>query len=87
MVSTQIAIKDGAVAGQAEQWFWEALFDRSDLTRRSAASLNREPASKITLAWLAQKISGAGTRERRDRFEMIRFAQGVFEPCRGRPRH
>ena len=78
IVSTQIAIKDGIVAGPADQWFWEALFDRSDLTRRMAANLRREPTATVTLAWLAQKISGTGARERRDRFEMVRFAQGVF---------
>jgi hypothetical protein len=78
IVATQIAIKDGAVAGPVDAWFWEAIFDRSDLTRRSSAGLRREPASKVSLAWLAQKISNNTTRERRDRFEMVRFAQGVF---------
>ena len=78
IVSTQIEITDGIVAGPAGQWFWEALFDRSDVTRRSAATLRREPASQVTLALLAQKISSTSAKERRDRFEMVRFAQGVF---------
>jgi hypothetical protein len=78
IVSSQIEIADGGVAPPAEQWFWEALFDRSEITRRAASDIKREPAAPVTLAWLTQKISLSNSRERRDRFEMVRFAQGVF---------
>ena len=44
IVSSQIDLLGSAVAPPAEQWFWETLFDRSEITRRSAASLRREPA-------------------------------------------
>src|SRR5690349_16161813 len=78
IVASLIDITGDDVAPPAEQWFWDALFDRNDITRRVAAGVKREPASKVTLAWLTQKISGSNARERRDRFEMVRFAQGVF---------
>ncbi len=78
IVASQIGIDGSAVAAPAAQWFWEALFDRAEIDRRSAASVKREPAAPATLAWLAQQISSASGKERRDRFEMVRFAQGVF---------
>ena len=73
------SIADGAVAPPAEQWFWEALFDRSDITRRSAASL-RARAGVAGHAGVAgaEDLRARGAKERRDRFEMVRFAQGVF---------
>ena len=78
VVSTQIAITDGAVASPSAQWFWEELFDRSEITRRTARAADREASSPVALAWLTQKIVGSSAKERRDRYEMIRFAQGVF---------
>ena len=83
IVSSRIDLLGGAVAPPVEQWFWETLFDRSEITRRSAASLRREPASMVSLAWLVQKIAGTQAKERRDRFDMIRFAQGVFKNVEG----
>ena len=77
IVSSQIELLGQAVAPPAEQWFWEELFDHSDITRRSAAPAQRD-RSPVTLAWLAQKISTSSAKERRDRYEMVRFAQGVF---------
>lgn len=78
VISSQVDILDGAVAPPGAQWFWQALFDRSEISRRAAASLKREPAAPATLAWLTQQISSTAAKERRDRFEMVRFAQGVF---------
>jgi hypothetical protein len=83
VVTSQIDLLGQAVAPPADQWFWETLFDRSEITRRSAASVEREPASPVTLAWLAQKIADSAAKERRDRFEMVRFAQGVFKSVDG----
>jgi hypothetical protein len=83
IVASQIDIASGAVAPPAEQWFWEELFDRDDISRRSAAEVRREPASQVTLAWLTQKIVTSSAKERRDRFEMVRFAQGVFPSLGG----
>jgi hypothetical protein len=83
IVSSLIAIVNGAVAPPAAQWFWQELFDRDDITPRAAATVRREPAGDVTLAWLAQRISGSNARERRDRFEMVRFAQGVFPRLEG----
>jgi hypothetical protein len=78
IVASQIDVAAGGVAPPAEQWFWEPLFDRGEIGRRSAMDVARGPASKVTLAWLTQKISMSSAKERRDRFEMVRFAQGVF---------
>jgi hypothetical protein len=83
IVSSQIDIANGGVAAPAQQWFWEQLFDRDEITRRGAASIRREPASPVTLAWLTQRIVAATAKERRDRFEMVRFAQGVFPTAEG----
>lgn len=78
IVASQIAMAGGAVAPPAGQWFWDEVFDRSGISRKTALSVERDAAAPVTLAWLAQKMSGVSVRERRDRFEMVRFAQGVF---------
>jgi hypothetical protein len=83
IVSSQIAIKDGAVAQPSAQWFWDAVFDRSDITRRAAAGVERDRTAPVTLSWLTQEISGSSVKERRDRYEMVRFAQGVFPDIEG----
>ena len=78
IVSSQIDLLHNDVAPPAAQWFWNELFDRSEIARHTTASVERAPQSPVTLAWLAQKISTSSAKERRDRFEMVRFAQGVF---------
>jgi hypothetical protein len=78
IVSSQIAISDGAVAAPNAQWFWNELFDRTEITRKSAAAIKREPAATATLGWLSQRITDSSAKERRDRFELVRFAQGAF---------
>jgi len=83
IVSSQIDLLHNDVAPPAEQWFWNELFDRSEIARHTTASVERAPQSPVTLAWLAQKISTSSAKERRDRFEMVRFAQGVFRNIDG----
>ena len=83
IVTTQIAVNDGAVAPPADLWFWEVLFTRSEVTRRAATAARREPPAPASLAWLIQRISEESGKERRDRFEMLRFAQGVFTNVEG----
>lgn len=78
MVTTQVAVTGGQVAAPNQQWLWEIVFDRADLSRREAAAVRRTPASPVTLSWLAAKIASAPPRERRDRFATVRFAQLVF---------
>jgi hypothetical protein len=78
MITTRIAVRDGAVASPAWAWLWQAVFDRVDIPRREAASIPRTSAGAVTLSWLAQQISTGNPRERRDHFDMVRFAQGVF---------
>lgn len=83
LVVTSVGVRDGAVAPPASTWMWRALFDRDDLTRRDAAGLVRggDPAP-VNLSWLAQEVATATPRERRDRFEMLRFAQRAFSRAR-----
>jgi hypothetical protein len=83
MVSSRIEITGDGVAPPASQWFWEALFQRGELTRKALASLTRQPDAPVTLPWLVQQISTAAAKERRDRYEMVRFAQGVFGAAAG----
>jgi hypothetical protein len=78
VVSSQVAVRDGAVAGPAWAWLWKEVFDRPDIPRRAATGLRREPGPAVTLSWLARSIAGSPPRERRDRYEMVRFAQLVF---------
>ena len=78
IVTSQIAVAQGGVSPPNGQRFWEELFDRADVTRRDAAGLATTPGAPVSLAWLAQKIESVAAKERRDRFEMVRFAQGVF---------
>lgn len=78
MIVTQVALQGGAPAPPNWQWLWQELFERNDLSRRDIATLPRDESSPVSLAWMAQKISEQSPRERRDRFEMVRFAQTVF---------
>lgn len=78
MVTSQVALTGSTVAAPNWQWLWEAVFDEADLSRRAAAATKRDPESPVTLAWLANKIAAAPPRERRERFESVRFAQTVF---------
>ena len=84
MVTSHIGIANGAVSPPNDQRFWEALFERGDFSRRAVtalrvdAALRLEAAAPVSLAWLAQKIAGVAAKERRDRYEMVRFAQAVF---------
>jgi hypothetical protein len=78
IVTTHIALDAGGVAPPNALWFWQALFDRDDLSRRDATSLKHEPEGRVPLSWLTQRIADVGSKERRDRFELVRFAQGVF---------
>ena len=83
VIASQIDLLDNAVAPPADRWFWEQLFEHAEVTRRAAASARREPRSPVTLAWLAHQISTTSAKERRDRFDMVRFAQGVFGNIEG----
>lgn len=78
MVATQIEVANGQVAAPSSQWLWEAVFDRTGLSRREAEAVRRTPAAPITLTWLAAQIASTPSRERRERFETVRFAQTVF---------
>ncbi len=84
IVSSQIDLLGSAVAPPAEQWFWETLFDRSEITRRSAASLRSRAGvdGHASRGWL-RRSPARTAKERRDRFDMIRFAQGVFKNVEG----
>ncbi|MEO8681914.1 MAG: hypothetical protein ABI665_22900, partial [Vicinamibacterales bacterium] len=78
MIATQVALQGGVPAPPNWQWLWQELFGTSDLSRREAAGVSRTASSPVSMAWLAQKIAEQSPRERRDRFEMVRFAQSVF---------
>jgi hypothetical protein len=78
IVASQVALDGDAIAPPAPQWFWEALFERSDLPRRAVAGIRRAPATPATLAWITHQVTSVAARERRDRYEMVRVAQGVF---------
>ena len=78
MVTSQIALAGSTVSAPNWQWLWEAVFERSDLSRREAAAIRRSPGSPVTLAWLAAKLASSPAQERRERFESVRFAQLVF---------
>jgi hypothetical protein len=78
MVTSHIGLANGAVAPPNAPRFWEELFDRGDLTRRAVTAIRMDAEAPVSLAWLAQKIAGVVAKERRDRYEMVRFAQAVF---------
>lgn len=78
MVTSHLGIADGAVAPPNAQRFWDQLFERGDLSRRNLASFRVDDSPPVTFAWLTQKITGVTARERRDRYETVRFAQAVF---------
>ncbi|MGE3491129.1 MAG: hypothetical protein AB7N29_14070 [Vicinamibacterales bacterium] len=78
MVTSLVALTGSVVAPPNAQWLWEAVFEGDDVSRREAAGLDRSAGSPVTLAWLAAKIASSPPRERRERFETVRFAQTVF---------
>jgi hypothetical protein len=78
IVTSHIGIAGGGVAPPNSQRFWDELFERGDLSRRAATAISADSGVPVSLAWLAQKIAGVAAKERRDRYEMVRFAQAVF---------
>ena len=84
IVSSRIDLAAGGVAPPNAERFWEVLFERADVTRRDIAgtrvmsATSATSAAPVTLAWLAHAIGSVAAKERRDRFEMVRFAQAVF---------
>jgi hypothetical protein len=78
VVATHIRINADGIAPPSERWFLEALFDGEEFTRRTAATMRREAAGPASLPWVVHQITRVPAKERRDRFEMVRFAQGVF---------
>ena len=84
IVTAQVALADGGVAPPNAVGMWEELFDRrNDFTRRAVMEFRLEDVAPVTLAWLAQQIASVSAKERRDRYEMVRFAQGVFPAAKG----
>ena len=78
MITTRLAVHDGVVAGPAWEWLWQAVFDKIDISRRDATSIERTHRNAVSLGWFAQEISNGNQRERRDRFDLVRFAQAAF---------
>ncbi len=78
MITTRLGVRNGAVAAPAWAWLWQAVFDKLDIPRRDAVGIPRTSSETVSLSWLAQQISTGNPRERRDHFDMVRFAQGVF---------
>jgi hypothetical protein len=78
MVTSQIELAGGAVALPNAQLFWEDLFEHGDLTRRAITASRAAVATPASLAWLVQKVASVHAKERRDRYEMVRFAHAVF---------
>ncbi len=82
MITSSIRVADGRIAPPAALFFWDELFSHRETTRKSAMALRRDDPTPVTLPWLVQNILASSSRERRDRFEMLRFAQGVFASAR-----
>src|SRR4029453_14850861 len=78
MITTRLGVSNGAVAAPAWARLWRAVFDKIDIPRREAGGIGRTSNEAVSLSWLAQEISTGNPRERRDRFDIVRFAQGVF---------
>ena len=69
------------------QWFWEAAVrSLGDHAALGGVAATASRSSPVTLAWLTQKIAGSSAKERRDRFEMVRFAQARVREHRRRSR-
>jgi hypothetical protein len=79
MVSSRIETHDAAVAPPHAQWFWEALFARNELSPAAIRAASANTGVPVTLAWMTQQITSVSARERRDRYEMVRMAQEVFD--------
>lgn len=82
LIVTHLGVREGRVAPPAQEWLWRAVFDRKDVTRNEVAAAARGPSAPARAAWMAQQIALQSPRERRDRYEMVRFAQGVFGGAR-----
>jgi len=77
-IAREVAVDDGRVAPPNDAGLWAYVFGRGDLSSPPAVAdlgLTRRP---VTLDWLAREITAAQLRERRDRFEVVLFAQRVF---------
>lgn len=77
-IAREVAVDAGRVAPPNDAGLWAYVFGRGDLSSPPAVAdlgLTRRP---VTLDWLAREITAAELRERRDRFEVVLFAQRVF---------
>ena len=59
--------------------------DRGGRARTAArdAAVHGDRTAPAKLSWLTREISGSSVKERRDRYEMVRFAQSVFPDIEG----
>lgn len=85
IVTSQVAIANGTIAPPTSFLFWDELFERGDMSRRWAEARSGDSVAAANLAWLAQRIASVAAKERRDRYEMVRFAQTVFPGIGGEP--
>jgi hypothetical protein len=78
MVTALAAVKGAALEAPNWEWMWQAVIDGGDVSRREINGLSKTNTAPAPLTWIAQRISDQSPRERRDRFELVRFAQRVF---------
>ena len=78
MILALSSVKAGTLGPPNWEWMWQAVIDGGDVSRREVSNLSKANAAPVSLAWITERISDQSPRERRDRFEMVRFAQRVF---------
>lgn len=78
MIVREVAVDDGRVAPPNDAGLWTYVFGRTDLSAPPDAASLRLTGRPVTLDWLAREITAAQLRERRDRYEVVLFAQRVF---------
>ncbi|MGE3275009.1 MAG: hypothetical protein AB7O67_07840 [Vicinamibacterales bacterium] len=83
MVYALTPIRDGAAAPPAWRWLWTTLFNREGLDVRDARGVPRDDTAPVDIAWIAAAVAGADPFERRDRYDMLRFAQRTFGEATG----
>jgi len=77
-IVTQVDVRDGFVASPLPERIWALLFSNTRINLDQIRRALAEPATPVSLAWLARETLSPLIRERRFRFENVRLAQRVF---------
>ncbi len=74
----EVMVEAGGIAPPNDAGLWAFVFGRADLPALPDVAALGLTGRPVTHEWLARQVTSAQLRERRDRWEVVLFAQRVF---------